>query len=230
MSERTSQLASLLVAVLLSVPALTVLAQDSDSQSDDVPKEEKSETEKELRSKAASPDPSSDKECSEAKKDGATSDGNKLDNDEGFGRNRGLEKLDAGRDSTVDETRNGKLTLHVEIDAIETEGSPPESEVARVLKASKSAQKWCYKTGLQLDRTLAGNVHIRLTISDEDRLNEAEVVKSTLASEEVEKCLVRVQERLAFPQADKDTEVSYRLTFSSTVSPSHRRLLRQTPN
>jgi hypothetical protein len=140
-----------------------------------------------------------------------------------------LEQVDVTRTSQVDETPTAAREPQLEIDRLIVEDPISSSNVSQLLKESTAANKWCYKKELQLNPTLAGAVDLRLTVFAADRPNEVKVVDSTLDNKELEKCLVRIQERLSFPKPARDVQVSYRLTFSSVALPSRRRIMRPEP-
>lgn len=99
-----------------------------------------------------------------------------------------------------------------------TKGCLTQSQVLRVINRVQSQAKYCYEKELNRNPNLAGKVTTRMEISATGAVSWVRVAQSTLANANVEKCLVRVMQRMRFPpcKGGGTAEITYPWIFKSS--------------
>lgn len=100
-----------------------------------------------------------------------------------------------------------------------SQGCLASDVVGRVLGRVVSQAKYCYEKELARAPSLEGKVTTRFVIGAAGTVESVTVTESTLASAEVEACLVRVVQRLRFPPCEGGgiAEVTYPWIFKAGV-------------
>ena len=62
--------------------------------------------------------------------------------------------------------------------------------------------RFCYEQQLSSQPDLGGRVAVQFTISATGAVTQARVAQSTLGNEQCESCIVRMVQRIAFPQPE----------------------------
>ncbi len=91
---------------------------------------------------------------------------------------------------------------------------PPES-IQRVVRASFGRFRGCYEKGLHMNTALNGRIAVKFVIDRAGQVDVAQATESSLGDAELEKCVVRAFESLAFPQPEGGiVTVVYPLVFT----------------
>jgi len=98
-----------------------------------------------------------------------------------------------------------------------TAGSPPgqglsAEQIARVVRARSGAFRACYESAAARDPKLQGGITVSFTVSTTGGVT-ARIASSSLANPRVESCVLRMFNRLHFPNADKPTSANWPLVF-----------------
>lgn len=97
----------------------------------------------------------------------------------------------------------------------EPEGSNIDSAgVSKVINVSKAAIKRCYDKALTSNPMLKGKMSVKITINEQGRVSNTEVVEDSLHDAEVAKCVKGVIGRLRFPKpAGGSASVTFPFAF-----------------
>lgn len=94
------------------------------------------------------------------------------------------------------------------------DGEIDQKGVKRALSRRKAAFKQCYESALKSNSKLKGKLVIEFTINGRGRVTKARVVKDTVGSSEVAKCVVKAMKRVKFPKPeDGDVTISNSFVF-----------------
>ncbi len=131
----------------------------------------------------------------------------------GNGRGRGTGGL-----GKVDLGGRGKSAYKVEVGRTITKGCLTASQVARVIGRVQSQAKYCYEKEINRNPDLAGKVTTRMEVNAAGGVSWVRVMNSTLGDSNVEKCLIRVMQRMRFPkcQGGGTAEITYPWIFKSS--------------
>ena len=82
------------------------------------------------------------------------------------------------------------------------DGDLDASKIARVIRRQSSAIQRCYENELKRNPELAGKLEIEITIGEDGRVKDADVLTNTLGSGAVAKCATSRIKRWRFPKPD----------------------------
>jgi hypothetical protein len=119
------------------------------------------------------------------------------------GRGRGG---DAGGDG-----RGGERRLKVADAPAAGQGLSP-SQISRVVQSRSGAFRACYESAAARDPSLSGGITVSFNVSTSGSVT-ARIAQSSLGNARVESCVLRMFNRLRFPQADKATSANWPLVF-----------------
>lgn len=94
------------------------------------------------------------------------------------------------------------------------DGALADDAVARVVRRQQGDIRACYDVGLSRTPGLAGELHLELAIEPSGATRDATIRASSLASADVERCLVDIASRWRFPSAPAGRRVSLPLVFA----------------
>lgn len=126
--------------------------------------------------------------------------------EDGFGRIKGLGKVDTGSGGSANADIGSKEARKV--DPVVTPGSPKtgdfcdRNDIRRVVSAKADAIKYCYERRLQQQPELAGKVMAQWKIGLDGTVSDASVAQSTLGDRSVESCIARTIGRMRFEKPD----------------------------
>lgn len=142
---------------------------------------------------------------------------------EGFGRIRGLGKVDRGDEERVvyggqgkvdpDEkasaprTRKKKVRPVMKLKALKTTGSCDDSNIRRVQRSKFKAFRFCYEKELQKNPSLKGDFTLSWTISKEGKTADIKTIKDNLKDPKVAGCAERIVRRMRFVKLKKTCTV-----------------------
>jgi hypothetical protein len=107
--------------------------------------------------------------------------------------------------------RGGERRLAAAGGAAPGQGLGPE-QIARVVRARSGAFRACYESAAARDPKLQGGITVSFTVSPTGSVT-ARIASSSLANPRVESCVLRMFNRLHFPNADKPTNANWPLVF-----------------
>lgn len=132
-----------------------------------------------------------------------------------------IDDLVADRGSAQSETLERKGDLHLESPAdIKGRGSRSANRSAEaihgVMVGHVKAIQYCYERELKRNPSLKGKITVRITISPEGSVTNAEIISSTLDNLRVERCiLARIQLWNDFPAIEEaEGDVSFRQVYT----------------
>lgn len=132
-----------------------------------------------------------------------------------------IDDLVTGRGSAQSETLERKGDLHLESPAdIKGRGSRSANRSAEaihgVLVGHVKAVQYCYERELKRYPSLKGKITVRITISSEGSVKNAEILSSTLNNSRVERCILsRIRLWKDFPAIDdSEGDVSFRQVYT----------------
>ena len=94
------------------------------------------------------------------------------------------------------------------------DGALTDDAVARVVRRHQDDIRACYDIGLARVHGLTGTVRLDFAIEASGATTGATIRDSTLANDDVERCLVDIASRWRFPSAQARRVVSYPLAFA----------------
>ena len=108
-----------------------------------------------------------------------------------------------------------EVTSNLALENPEVSGYLDSDKIAQVMKQKQTLIKACYEIGLRRSAGINGKVVVKFTIDESGKVTEASIEESTLGDPIVEKCILRMIERLTFPPPEKGkVTVTYPLIFS----------------
>lgn len=113
-------------------------------------------------------------------------------------------------------TGRDKHTVVVDNKRFVTEGSLDRAEIQRVMARAMSQFRYCYEKQLGTDPNLEGKLTSFFTIGGSGDVVSATALQSTLDSPNVDSCVLRILQRLKFPQprGGGTVQVTYPFVFS----------------
>lgn len=111
--------------------------------------------------------------------------------------------------------------LVTDVDVEEEEEAPPgldQSVIAKVVTSHMPAIRYCYNKELKKDTSLSGTVVTRFTVGSKGSVVQAEIGRSTLNNEKVEKCMVSEIQTWVFPEPRQGVEVVINYPFKFKAS------------
>lgn len=111
----------------------------------------------------------------------------------------------------------GKGRSRVEPGNVTFEGALTREEIQRVIDRFMAQIKYCYEKEFQKAPDLEGKLVANWTISPEGDVETSSMAQNTMRNESVEKCLLRVVNRMMFPKPRGGgiVKVTYPFVFSS---------------
>lgn len=88
------------------------------------------------------------------------------------------------------------------------------AEIQKVMRRVRDKVNQCYARELKKNRNLAGKVVLRFTIRDDGTVRNVKIKETQLGNARVEKCIVKVGQKLRFPNSSGATRVFYPFLFS----------------
>jgi TonB family protein len=113
----------------------------------------------------------------------------------GSGTGRG-----SGGQGEVDLGGRGKGSTKITPGKTIVEGSLSKEEIGRVIRRYLSQIKYCYEKELTRNPNLAGKVVVGFTIGGTGKVTESNVVETSLNDQTVEDCVLKIINRIQFPQ------------------------------
>jgi TonB family protein len=108
-----------------------------------------------------------------------------------------------------------EVTSNLALENPEVTGYLDSDKISQVIKQKQSLIKACYEIGLRRNTGINGKVVVKFTINESGKVIEASIEESTLGDPIVEKCILRMIERLTFPPPEKgQVTVTYPFIFS----------------
>ncbi len=100
------------------------------------------------------------------------------------------------------------------MDRAPSEANIDSAGVTKVINVSKAAIKRCYDKALTSNPMLKGKMSVKITINEQGRVSNTEVVEDSLKDAEVAKCVKGVIGRLRFPKpAGGSASVTFPFAF-----------------
>ena len=100
------------------------------------------------------------------------------------------------------------------LDRAPSEANIDSAGVTKVINVSKAAIKRCYDKALTSNPMLKGKMSVKITINEQGRVSNTEVVEDSLKDAEVAKCVKGVIGRLRFPKpAGGSASVTFPFAF-----------------
>jgi TonB family protein len=90
----------------------------------------------------------------------------------------------------------------IRIGTAEVRGSLSKEVIRRYIRRNINQVRYCYERQLAGHPELEGNVQIRFIISPSGAVTSSSVASSTLGDSEVEECVARTIQRIAFPEPE----------------------------
>ena len=112
---------------------------------------------------------------------------------------------------------NDKSKTQIEAGTVTYEGSLTKEEIQRVVDRFMVQIKYCYEREFQKTPDLAGKILANWVIAAEGNVDSAVVKQNTMGNSMVEKCVLRVINRMLFPKPRGGgiVKVNYPFVFSS---------------
>ncbi len=112
---------------------------------------------------------------------------------------------------------NDKSRTQIEAGTVTYEGSLTKEEIQRVVDRFMAQIKYCYEREFQKAPDLAGKILANWVIAAEGNVDSAVVNQNTMGNNIVEKCVLRVINRMVFPKPRGGgiVKVNYPFVFSS---------------
>ena len=108
--------------------------------------------------------------------------------------------------------------VSVKMDSMIAVGSLSRSEIDEVVKSNLRRIKYCYQRQMQVDPSLSGKVTTRFTVSNDGSVGTARVIRSSMGSDAVDRCLVKTLFGMTFPRprGGGQVMVTYPFTFEAS--------------